>query len=1048
MESSTFQATTMRDILRMATLLRDKGDRLLNFSAKLTLTLDFLIKLNEAFDMIVENVDTSHFQVINTNNSSIELIHDLQFLHDFVQKISGLRLWNRNKIPLSSVRIEKFRSLEYLELHGVTVMNIKLWCMRDKLKSLICTHCDLQDIKDLLAPEEDIEASDEDNWCLLKEVFLSFNDLKTLGRALMYAPRLKLLDLSHNCLTDISALSLCAEYLEYLNVSYNRLQSIPVISHGTKLKAIIASDNQLRDIEGLGRMPSLEHIDISNNLIINHCCLAPLAKLSRIEKLQLRGNPISFKRGHRLLTVEHLAPLVIISGKLLLDGHTLSSLEQSIYYERERFTAENLCISCSHSLYIEEVTNSGRQIIPGDGLVQQASSQEAGIPVGRKPVKVQEASIADEEECFLNESRDDNQGTATTSVVAGHLETKMNIETLRKNVGEENWLHGHGGQKVLNILGLSVKTAVAPTFLTSVADPSPSQPLVVEPSLDQVVQKSDGTMETACDKAKEVHVEVVDEYLADDEASQEEEEENAACVKEQEEKESGAELGVFLVQRGRVQKENSLQMDDLLLRVTDRLLIECNGAHGMEMARRTLSNLVAVSEEDVNDGDICRKSVRLSFRDSYHVEVLTYFMDDEESEEFLKLIQGMLATEHSNAVEPAVQFTCMRCSTTFAHSSFSSIENSSLRKEMEEDSIEKDSDATPKCPKCNSVAVVQNILEEASNFQETSDVPKVKNESILPSNVANQPAEPKDPIAQWADINVIDEVPASSEAVDHGLQLHILLNILPDGQGKDFDVQDVLIFQGNSGDAFCGHIVFSAGNIYVLKESEPPDSEERSPGDEHSEPTLVEQHSIESCLSAVKLLSGYLIKFEPAPISNLWVFPRHKKRMEKMMEELCSTLRDKQVLLDEDQRINMNNKLSEIIVFVPAAAITCLTGICGPLESSVDDAQYGILVLTSSVIFFVPHKEIEIFVSSSEYIPSNERRIADLVSLNGASRKFHQLRGIVLHFISEEHDDKFLVWPWGDGLLLDLLYHLQKPWEDIFSVPFETILGQTTGEEN
>ncbi|XP_046403495.1 serine/threonine-protein kinase 11-interacting protein [Ischnura elegans] len=1058
MESSVYSRTSMKDVVKIANLLRDEGDKLLDSSCKLTLTVDFLVKLNEAFDLIVENNENSCFQVINTNNSSIEFLHDLQFLHDFVQKVTGLRLWNRAKAIDSSVRLDKFRSLQYLGLHTVPVRNINLACLRDKLKYLNCTHCNLADINELLfTPEESAPLRQDEggisiefNWVALEEVFLSFNSVEAIGSSLTYTPKLRLLDLSHNALADISALEHCTGNLEWLNISFNKLSVIPVVSKCTKLKVLLANDNQLTDLTGLSRMPSLQQIDVSNNLLLNHSSLSSLSDLLRIEKLHLQGNPMAFKRGHRLLTIAHINPLVFISGKFQLDGRSLSPMEQSHLYSAEMHGTANVFHSEVNENSLPS-TNSGRHSASGNQdtvpavPVVQRRTVKVGAPVGARQVRIREVAIADEE--YVSNGRDDmSEEPSVDPASAVHLETKRNIEFLRKNAGEENWLRGGGGQKVVNLLGLPMKTALAPLALASATVYSTS-PSVVEPSLDQVVRLSDENAESSCDKAEEVQVVAEDEGVvtSSDEVGKDEENDVLPVEEEDEEKkENGVELGVFVVQRGK--SGLSDPMDDILLRVTDRLLIECNVATGLEMARRTLHNLVAVSKDNI-PGDDNRKSIHLAFRDTYSVEALSYFMEDEESEELLKLVHEMLEVKYTYSKEHTIQLMCMRCSTTFLRNN-SPMDNRAFGKENKEGNKKDDPDPVPTCPKCGSAAVVQNFMEEATNFLEPAGVALPQEGSINVKRTSPDHSEVKDPIAEWAGANLVSESQISSEGLDHRLHLHILLNILPDGQGKEFDSQNVMVFRGSSCDAFLGHIVISSDSVYILQEAMTSETERRrSSGDEYNAPILAEQHPIQTCLSVVKFHSGYMMKFGPDPASSLWIFPNHHKQMEDLVESFCSSLQRTPPILNEDQRIKENKKLSEIKMFVPAAAITNFLGICGPLECSVHDAEYGILVLTLSVIYFVNHKDMETFMFNPEYAPSYERRIADLVSVNGASNIGNQLSGITLHFSSEEHDDKCVIWPWGDGISLDFLYSLQKPWESIFSVPFETILAQGTSDE-
>lgn len=129
----------MQEIVELAKLLHQNGDKVLNALSKLSLSTTLLYNLNEAFSMIVtkeEDLEAS-FQVCNS--SEIDIFRDLKFLHDFVQKTIGLKVTGCPNDPRISVDITKFRHLKYLELKKINISSVKgLQGVRGQLESVIC----------------------------------------------------------------------------------------------------------------------------------------------------------------------------------------------------------------------------------------------------------------------------------------------------------------------------------------------------------------------------------------------------------------------------------------------------------------------------------------------------------------------------------------------------------------------------------------------------------------------------------------------------------------------------------------------------------------------------------------------------------------------------------------------------------------------------------------------------------------------------------------------------------------------------------------------
>lgn len=244
----------MNGISNLASLLRENGDKVLNGQSKLCLTVSLLRNLNEAFTVIVENEEgCSAFHVINTNDTQVETLNDILFLHDFVQKTVGLKITNSAVTDDSNkgtLDICKFRNLKYLELRRVPVLLLHgIQSVRVQLQSIVCIHC-IQRLEDLLL-DCGADHSSGFVWSDLREAVFSYNGIDFLDCSLQFAPWLQILDLSHNKISQAEAID-CLPNLKYLNLSYNLLESVPVVNKEAcrKLQVLVLKNNYIEDLSG------------------------------------------------------------------------------------------------------------------------------------------------------------------------------------------------------------------------------------------------------------------------------------------------------------------------------------------------------------------------------------------------------------------------------------------------------------------------------------------------------------------------------------------------------------------------------------------------------------------------------------------------------------------------------------------------------------------------------------------------------------------------------------------------------------------------------
>ncbi|KAF4519903.1 hypothetical protein B566_EDAN008279 [Ephemera danica] len=406
------------EITKLALLLRQHGDKILNGNHQLALTATLLQYLNNAFCMVVEHDENSSFQVIHTTNSKL---HDLHFLHDFIQKVEGLIISHGASTLKGNVDISKFRNLRYLELRRVPLhMVTGLPLIQHHLKCVLASQS-LSRPSDLLGGEG--EPLPANAWPELWRLSLAQNTLSTLDSSLKLATSLKEVDLSHNQLCDVPELVFLSN-LTVLNLSYNRLQVVPLFHHQSSrtLKALAMAHNQLESLSGLEVLSSLQILHAGWNCLLDSSSLTPLSRLSSLRQLWLDGNPMSRHAHYREQTAKHLHPCVSSVSQFKLNGTVLN--------EQEKRWVGAACLGLSASLVATNRETGAQKL-------QQGGSRSET----RRGVKVREAVIADLEESTtsaidISFSSENFQSLDTSTE---HLETKRQIESLREKLGD-NWL--------------------------------------------------------------------------------------------------------------------------------------------------------------------------------------------------------------------------------------------------------------------------------------------------------------------------------------------------------------------------------------------------------------------------------------------------------------------------------------------------------------------------------------------------------------------------------------------------------------------------------
>jgi acidic leucine-rich nuclear phosphoprotein 32 family member A/C/D len=123
------------------------------------------------------------------------------------------------------------------------------------------------------------------------------------------------------CLDQAKAgdgLALLAPFTELVSLSIqdadiSSLDSLPALN---RLNTLKLNDNKIKTgLHNLERLPELQKLYLASNKVQTLDCLEPLAKLTKLEWLDLEGNPVAKLDGYSQRVWELLPSLVVLDGK-------------------------------------------------------------------------------------------------------------------------------------------------------------------------------------------------------------------------------------------------------------------------------------------------------------------------------------------------------------------------------------------------------------------------------------------------------------------------------------------------------------------------------------------------------------------------------------------------------------------------------------------------------------------------------------------------------------------------------------------------------------
>ncbi|CAH2002263.1 unnamed protein product [Acanthoscelides obtectus] len=293
---------------------------------KLCLSTSCLKIINDTMDA---NLDAnSSFQTIQSNKSAV--VRDAQFFLDLIGRTAFLKLIPDTISTLDIIDIRRFTNLKMLEIHKLDVnLIVGIQKLRPQLQELVCIHC-LKNVDDILEKCGG-DHSSRYNWGELKKAKFSHNDLEEINDIFEYTISLHMLDLSHNRLRNAKVINQLPN-LKHLNLAYNELVTPPAISGHVRnrLQVLILNNNYIEDLTPLTAVNNLIHLDLSNNLLVDHNCLLSISHLISLQCLYLKGNPLAYHPYHRTLTCNYLHKNTA-TVRFLLDGVALSKYENKCW---------------------------------------------------------------------------------------------------------------------------------------------------------------------------------------------------------------------------------------------------------------------------------------------------------------------------------------------------------------------------------------------------------------------------------------------------------------------------------------------------------------------------------------------------------------------------------------------------------------------------------------------------------------------------------------------------------------------------------------------
>ncbi|CAN8014702.1 unnamed protein product [Ixodes persulcatus] len=301
----------------LAVFLREHGDVVLNGTRRLALTTSCLNELNYLFRQLLDGQENESFDVPAGYGGNSDFMHDVLFLHDFMQKTGSLKVHPdtgevqpaHTSIVQSSQTIQG--SLDLSKFHGLKILELKrvpphllvgLDYLVPQLETLICQR-NISSLKEILRSRNKVPQP----WLNIKIANFSYNTITSLDDSLSLLPKLQCLDCSNNSISGATGVQ-CLHNIKILNLSFNFLEHVNIFHERAResLTVLFLRNNCIESTQGLEGLRQLKELDLAYNCLADGDSLAALKQLPNLETLRLEGNPISFHKDYTAIVVGQL----------------------------------------------------------------------------------------------------------------------------------------------------------------------------------------------------------------------------------------------------------------------------------------------------------------------------------------------------------------------------------------------------------------------------------------------------------------------------------------------------------------------------------------------------------------------------------------------------------------------------------------------------------------------------------------------------------------------------------------------------------------------
>ncbi|XP_037518221.1 serine/threonine-protein kinase 11-interacting protein-like [Rhipicephalus sanguineus] len=182
-------------IKTLAAFLREHGDVVLNGTRRLTLTTSCLNELNYIFRQFLGAQENESFDVPFGCSANSDFVHDVFFLHDFMQKTCSLKIVQSSQTIQGSLDLSKFHGLKILELKRVPPhLLVGLETLVLQIETLICQR-NISSLKEILRSRNKVPQP----WMKIKVANFSYNGITALDDSLVNNASLSS---QHHCYND------------------------------------------------------------------------------------------------------------------------------------------------------------------------------------------------------------------------------------------------------------------------------------------------------------------------------------------------------------------------------------------------------------------------------------------------------------------------------------------------------------------------------------------------------------------------------------------------------------------------------------------------------------------------------------------------------------------------------------------------------------------------------------------------------------------------------------------------------------------------------